>query len=352
MSVPCQHQDRFWFYVASSERGHGRWCSSLCVGVATIGLTWRINCPYIVLVSDSPPSVVSVAQPVFHEVVKERAGDPANHTGPFLLRCSCGRSIAARIPLAQGARYTCSSCSSSGKEKTRLKRIRNEARNTALRQRLDPFLTLALDGHEREWFELAQELKVDAVALETLVAIVQERKWQQSAAPLMFVRLNVERRSEEWKDPFSEDGRLYRAQIFSPVPTREERAWLKQRDRIIERNALVTPKDIEAANQTLSIVQDAEERGVICARALGLTRAQYLSGVSDPERRRRAAAWKRLYRHGIPSELRKALRARAWQDLNDYETLDYLPSKATPVPRYDFQEEDWRSRRVIQYARR
>src|ERR1700685_517475 len=187
-------------------------------------------------------------------------------------------------------------------------RIRNEARNTALRQRLDPFLTLALDGHEREWFELAQELKVDAVALETLVAVVQERKWQQSAAPLMFVRINVQRRSEEWTDPFSEDGRLYRAQIFSPVPTREERAWLKQRDRIIERNALVTPKDIEAASRTLSIVQDAEERGGICARGLG--------------------------------------------HLDDYETLDYLPSKATPVPRYDFQEEDWRSWRVIQYARR
>jgi hypothetical protein len=256
------------------------------------------------------------------------------------------------MPLAPGARYMCSSCSSSRKEKSRLKRIRNEARNTALRQRLDPFLKLPLAGHEREWFELAQELKVDAVALESLVAIVQERKWQQSAAPLMFVRINVERRSEEWKDPFSEDGRLCRAQIFSPVPTREERAWLKQRDRILEWNALVTPKDIEAASQTLSIVQDEEERGVLCARALGLTRAQYLSGVSDPERRRRAAAWKRIYRHGIPPELRKALRARAWRGLHDYESLDDLPARATPVPRYDFQDEDWRSRRVIQYARR
>jgi hypothetical protein len=271
---------------------------------------------------------------------------------PFLLRCGCGRSMTTWTPLAQGACYTCSCCSSSRTEKTRLKRIRNEARNTVLRQRLEPFLKLPLEGHEREWFELAQELRVDAVALEVLIAIVQEGKWQESTAPLMYLRINVERRSEEWQDPFSEDGRLYRAQIFSPVPTREDRARLKQWASIRDCNALVTPKDIEAASQTLSIVQDEEERGVLCARALGLTRAQYLSEVSDPERRRRAAAWKRLNRHGVPSDLRKALRARAWHHLDDYSSRDELPSKATPVLRYDFQDDDWRTRRVIQSARR
>jgi hypothetical protein len=222
-----------------------------------------------------------------------------------------------------------------------------------------------LEGHEREWFELAQELKVDAVALEAVVAVVQEAKWQESTAPLMFVGINVDRRSEEWQDPFREDGRLKRAQIFSPVPTREDRAWLKQRASIREWNATVTTKDIEAASQTLSVVQDEEERGVLYARALGLTRAEYLSGVSDEERRRRAAAWKRLYRHGLPAELRQALRgARGsrmmmrpgfedgpWRDLRDRNS-HVEPCKATPVPRYDFQDEDWRSRRVIQYARR
>jgi hypothetical protein len=104
-----------------------------------------------------------------------------------------------------------------------------------------------LESHESEWFELAQELKVDAVALEVLVSIVQEGKWQQSTAPLMFVRKNVERRGEEWEDPFGEDGRLKRAQIFSPVPTREDRAWLKQRASIREWNATVTTKDMPAA---------------------------------------------------------------------------------------------------------
>jgi hypothetical protein len=269
------------------------------------------------------------------------------------------------MPLTPGACYTCSSCSSSRKEKSRLKRIRNEARNIALRKRLEPFLRLPLEGHEREWFELAQELKVDAVALEALVAIVQEEKWQRSTAPLMFVRINVERRSQEWKDPFSEDGRLYRAQIFSPVPTREDRIRVKEWVCIREWAARVTPEDIQAASQTLSVVEDEEERGVLCARALGLTRAQYLSGVSDTERRRRAAAWKRLNRHGLPSELRQALRGasgafikvrpgfedRVWRDRHDYDREDEFPSKAS-VPRYDFQDEDWRTRRVIQYARR
>lgn len=253
-----------------------------------------------------------------------------------MLRCGCGNSITTSTPLAKDARYTCVSCSDSRKEKSRLNRICNEARNTAVQQRLEPFVKLPLKGHQREWFWLAQELKVDAVALEALVAVVHEGRWRKSTAPLLYVRKNVERRSEEWQDPFTEDGRLYRTQIFSPVPRPEDRAWLKQRARIREWNALVTTKDIEAASQTLSIVQDEEERGVLCARALGLTRAQYLSGVSDPERRRRAAAWKRLNRHGIPSELRTALRARAGRDQHDYNSRDELPSKATSVPRYDF----------------
>ena len=253
-------------------------------------------------------------------------------------------------PLAQGASYTCGSCSSSRKEKSRLTRIRNDARNIALRQRLEPFLKLPLEGHEREWFELAQELKVDPVALEVLIAIVQEAEWQKSAAPLMFVRVNVKRRSEEWQDPFSADGQLQRPQIFSPVPRPEDRALVKQWVSFRDWNALVTSNDIEAASPTLNVVQDEAERGVICARALGLTRAQYLSGVGDAERRRRAAAWKRLYRHGVPSELRAALRGasgdnaimrpgfedRAWRDWRDYGREDELPAKATAVPRYDF----------------
>ena len=222
-----------------------------------------------------------------------------------MLRCHCGRSITTSEPLSEGARYTC--CIDPFK-KSRLKRKSNEARNTALRQRLEPFLKLPFEGHEREWFELAQELKVDAVALEALVAVVQEAKWQESTAPLMFVRINVERRSEEWQDPFGEDGRLKRAQIFSTVPTREDRAGLKLLAGMQEWAALVTPADIEAVSQTLSVVEDKEKIGVLCARALGLTRAQYLSGVSDAARRRRAAAWRRLNRHGLPSELRQALR--------------------------------------------
>ncbi len=279
-----------------------------------------------------------------------------------MLRCRCGHSITTSEPLSKGACYTCASCSDSRKEKSRLKRIRNEARNTALRQRLEPFLKNPLESHEREWFELAQELKVDAVALEVLVAVVQEGKWQDSTALLMYLRINVERRSEEWQDPFREDGRLRRAQIFSALPTRQDLVWLKKWDSIREWYARVTPEDIEAAGPTLGVVEDEEERGVLCARALGLTRAQYLSGVSDLERRRRAAAWRRLNRHGIPSELRQALRQVVddhaimrpgfERDLHDYNSPDEFPFEATPEPRYDFEDEDWRTRRVVQYAGR
>jgi len=278
--------------------------------------------------------------------VESRQDNPA---GPFELHCGCGRSVTTSTPLAPGARYTCGSCSFFRKEKSHLTRIRNEARNTALRQRLEPFLKLPLEGNEREWFELAHELKIDPVALEVLVAIVQEAKWQKSTAPLMFVRVNVERRSAEWQDPFTEDGQVHHPQIFSPVPRPEDRAWFKQLASFRDLNALVTPKDIEAAGPTLSVVQDEEKRAVICARALGMTRAQYLSGVGDAERRRRAAAWKRLYRHGIPSELRTALREasgnaimrpgfedRAWRDWQDDGNEDELPTRATAVPRYDF----------------
>jgi hypothetical protein len=212
----------------------------------------------------------------------------------------------------------------------------------ALRQRLGMFSKLPLAGHEREWFELAQELKIDAVALEVIVAVVRERKWQKSTAPLMYVRVNVQRRSKEWQDPFGDDGQLKDVQIFSPTPTNEDRMWMKFWAGIRESSARVTPKDIEAANQTLSVVEDVDERGVLCARALGLTRAQYLSGVSDAEARKRAAAWKRLSRHGLPTELRQALRRasgdrmiirpefedRAWRDMRD-DFRDDLPSKAT-----------------------
>jgi hypothetical protein len=222
-----------------------------------------------------------------------------------------------------------------------------------------------LEGHEREWFELAQELKVDAVALEAVVAVVQERKWQKSTAPLMFVRINVERRSKQWQDPFTEDGQLKDVQIFSPVPTHEDRMWLKQWVGIGEWRARVTPEDIEAASQTLNVVEDEDERGVLCARSLGLTRAQYLSGVSDAEARKRSAAWKRLNRHGLPTELRQALRGasgsrmimrpgfedRAWRQSRDGD-WQVLPSKPTPARRYDFEDEDWRTRRVIQSSRR
>lgn len=296
----------------------------------------------------------------------ELAKDIGDQAGPFVLRCTCGSSITTAIPLVENAHYTCARCNSSNKEKRRLNRIRNEARNAALRQRLEPFLKLPLEGHEREWFELVQELKVDAVALEAVVDVVQERKWQESTAPLLFVRINVERRSEQWQDPFAEDGRLKHAQIFSPVPTPEDRAWLKEWAPYREWAARVTSRDIEAASQTLSVVEDEDEREVLCARALGLTRAQYLSGVSDSERRKRSAAWKRLNRHGLPSELRQALRGasgasmimrpgfedRAYRESQYGGVWDELPCRAARAPRYDLEDEDWRTRRVIQYARR
>jgi hypothetical protein len=309
-----------------------------------IGCRWldrRGDAQYIVRVSSATPVAV---------VTPPARSQSANYDPTSLvLSCGCGRTITTRSPLAQGARYICVSCSSSRNEKARLTRIRNEERNTVLRQRLEAFLNLPLDGHEREWFELAQELKVDPVALEALVAVVQQENWQKSTAPLMYLRINVRRRGEKWQDPFTEDGRLQHVQVFSPLPTRQDRAWLKCWSSFQEQNARVTPEDIEAASRTLSIIQDEEERAVLCARALGLTRAQYLSGVSESERRKRSAAWKRLGRHGIPCELRKALRRasghnaiirpgfedRAWRDSQD-DGRQELPSKSTRVPRLDF----------------
>lgn len=281
--------------------------------------------------------------------VKRIASDPDNQTGHYLLRCRCGRSTKTTIPLAEGAQFICAGCSSSGKEKSRLKRIRDEVRNTALRQRLETFSKRPLKGNEHEWFELAQDLKVDAVALEAVVAVVQEGKWRNSTAPLMLVRVNVERRSKQWQDPFAENGRLKHPQIFSAAPTREDRASLKKWTEIQRWYDRVTPDDIKAASPTLHMVKDEEERGVLCARALGLTRAQYLSGVSDVERRKRAAAWKRLSRHGLPNDLRQELQvARAARmgmqpGFEDHTSLkaqgidwDELPSKATPARRCDY----------------
>jgi hypothetical protein len=180
----------------------------------------------------------------------------SDQIGRYILLCGCGSRIIAAFPLAKDARYTCSSCSSLRTEKSRLTRVHNEAKSTALRGRLEPFLSLQLEGHEREWFELAQDIKVDAVALEALVAIIQEGKWQQSTAPLMFVRINVERRSKQWQDPFTEDGQLKRAQIFSSVPTHEDREWLRFWTDIKEQGSRVTPEDIEAASRTLSVVEE------------------------------------------------------------------------------------------------
>jgi len=271
--------------------------------------------------------------------------DIEKHLEPHVLRCGCGRSIETWTPITVGANYVCSSCSSCPQEKRRIKRIRNEAKNEALRLRLEPFLALPLEGHGQEWFDLAQELNVDAVALEVLVEAVHKGKWKDSTAPLLYLRKSVERLSEEWLDPFSDEGRLIRWQIFSDTAlTREDRESAKYWTERREADARVTPKDLEAASQTLSVVRDQDERAVICARALGLTRAQYLSGVSDTERRRRAAAWRRLGRHGIPFELRRALRDRIWDEDGWYESqAQELPHRSTPVPRYDFQDEDrWR----------
>lgn len=299
-----------------------------------------------------------------HTEVKLSAGNPSGQAGPYVLRCECGEWITTAIPCAKDARYICSCCNSSRKKKNHLKRIRDDAKNTALKQRLETFSSRPLEGHQSEWFELALDLKVDAVALEAVVAVVQEGRWRESTAPLMFVRVNVERRSKEWQDPFGEDGRLRHEQIFSPVPTREDRENLKIWTYIRDFHARVTPEDIEAASPTLSLVEDEAERGVLCARALGLTRAQYLSGVSDTERRRRAAAWKRLHRHGLPNDLRQALRRasdhgmiereeledRAWEESQDRHWYE-LRSKPTPSRGYG-EDDDRRTRRVVQNASR
>lgn len=114
-----------------------------------------------------------------------------------------------------------------------------------------------------------------------------------------------------------------------------------------------TPEDIEAATDTLKIVEDEGEREVLCARVLGITREKYINGASGSERRRREAAWRQLSRHGVPAELRKALREksgeqaiirpgfedRAWRDLSavylsraHFPQLDFLPGITLNCP--------------------
>jgi len=220
----------------------------------------------------------------------------------------CRKLLTTSEPLSEGARYFCSGCAP--KEKARLKRSQNEEKNAELRHRLQLFSETPLLGHEGEWFALALELKCDPVALEALVEVVHEQKWRRSAAPYMYIRVNVKRRSKAFEDPFTDDGRLRSTVVFNPLTSEdclpEERLLSRWR----EGESALTPSDIEAAAEALKAVPDEGEREVICAKAMGLTREQFLSGVPAFALRQRAAAWRRLHRHGLPEPLRKALKAR------------------------------------------
>jgi hypothetical protein len=217
-------------------------------------------------------------------------------------------------PLAKDAKILCKGCMKKAFNTPRGRRkqrgIVQAAKNAALAVRVKPFLTLPLEGHEREWFELAHELRVDSVALEALVAVVQRGGWKSSTAPFLYLRKTVERQAEEWQDPFSETGRLKQPQIFSTIPiSRAERNDAKCRANYRDLIAQPTRDDVDKAQATLRVVADPYERDVICARAQGITREDFLSGVSGEERLRRQAAWRRLSRKGGPPiELRDALR--------------------------------------------
>jgi hypothetical protein len=207
--------------------------------------------------------------------------------------------------------------------------------------RLLPFLTLALKGNEAVWFELARDLHIDAAAIEALVTVVQAGRWQTSTAPTWYLKTNVSRLARDVADPFDRDGRrrphgrqvafseLLSADApqnasaedaalaaaspagqllaISPDDRRSGKVWTEIR----EQAALLRPDEIHAADEALAVIQDAGVREVMCAKALGLTREAFLSGVGGSERKRRQAAWRRASRKLPPDELRTALRRRS-----------------------------------------
>lgn len=224
-----------------------------------------------------------------------------------VIKCSgCGREANFPGPLSVGANYTCSSCNPW--ERKGLKRRANKDKNALLVSRLEQFVDKPLSGHEDEWFELAKELGVDAAALDSLREVIEEQKWKISNSPFLYVRTTVSRRSRQWQDPFGDDGRLRTAEIFGQF-TSEDAKFARLWTEMAKRLRAVTPGDISELEQTLSVIKDDWERLVICARALCVSREEFVSVGSAEIRRKKAAAWKRVDRNGPPEDLRKALRA-------------------------------------------
>lgn len=252
-----------------------------------------------------------------------------------------GVHLTVQQELSPGATFWCAGCSSSPIGRRRLKGNVNSAKNAALRVRLRPFLTLALKGNEAEWFGLARDLGIDGAAIEALVTVVQAGRWRTSTAPTWYLKTNVSRLARDVEDPFDTDGRrrphgrqVAFSELLSPdapqsasaedaalaaaspagqlvAVSLDDRRMGKIWTEIREQAALLRPDEIPAANEALAQIQDVGVREVLCAKALGLTREEFLSDVCGSERKRRQAAWRRASRKGPPDALRTSLRRRS-----------------------------------------
>src|SRR5271157_2252567 len=134
MSAPCPYWDKIRRCMACPWEMGSLLCPFLChLGSLCLDSSYMA---FIYCIITVHYTICSGLRQMRHMEAKRLSND-LGQIGAYVLRCGCGSSITTAVPSAKDARYLCASCCSSSKEKSRLKRIRNETRNTALRQRLD-----------------------------------------------------------------------------------------------------------------------------------------------------------------------------------------------------------------------
>jgi hypothetical protein len=113
-----------------------------------------------------------------------------------ILCTGCGRqlTISENVQLAPGYKSYCRSCLSPSRRRFQYEPD-VEARRK-LKEKLKTFANLPFHEHKAEWFSLCADLGIDEVAVEKLVIVVKEGKWQDSSAPRLYLQTTVNRRFE------------------------------------------------------------------------------------------------------------------------------------------------------------
>jgi hypothetical protein len=259
--------------------------------------------------------------------------------------CGAEHEIPDTAPPSLSVEFHCSLCLSP--ERKRLRYRPNIEAQKQLKEKLERFVNLPLKGNEADWFLLCADLGIDEVAVEQLVLVVGECKWRGSTSPRWYLQTKTKRRfvsneaqmwgilPEEIDLEVSKRGyagyhdgmHLEPSLDWRTVNARKENAWARLAKLINE----PTADDLRATEPLFSQYWTKDELGVIEARVLGISRDRYLqSAVSEDERLRRQAAWRRVDRKGLPDdrlcdELRRASRARLaspeWEDRAERDAL-------------------------------